>query len=396
MMSQLRNGRDYRYHKDNSSEGVGPAQPGPSRNQNFPNPSPAPALAPTGAGPKTSESASPAITLLPSEDEDSILDEPPMEVETQEKKSLLALRQSYKKTKSNLDRAHSHLDFIQGCMDKEKVPRGLQVNVKCNALMADLTPIKEQFKETTKTAEKSYSTSLRGHYVAARNVLKNQVHDLEDQMKRELERASKEEKEMHTALMMKTKENLEKHQKTLEERKRKKLESLERPPSKRPRDTRKKEDTDIRVQTRQRQGGSGTQYNRPYNRQDKRYNKPSVVQPQRRQQTSSDHNRPAPLPACPQMTQGPLPACPQMTQGHQPPQMTQGHQPQDSQADMSTIVTLLQRLIQNGNQGRQPPMLLQQQPCAVGPQPPQLQAPAVSVLARQPPPLLNQYQQGFR
>ncbi len=107
MMSQLRNGRDYRYHKDNSSEGVGPAQPGPSRNQNFPNPSPAPALAPTGAGPKTSESASPAITLLPSEDEDSILDEPPMEVETQEKKTSLGSQTSIRDQKNLRQRPQS-------------------------------------------------------------------------------------------------------------------------------------------------------------------------------------------------------------------------------------------------------------------------------------------------
>ncbi len=131
---------------------------------------PAPALATTTTGAKTLESAIEKITGLriqqehnyTTEEEDQLLEtneDAPIQMETnnQEKKSLLAWRQAYKKIKCNLNRVSSHQEFIEACMVNRKVPRGLQVKVQCNALLADLSDVRSKFQHTRlqrKTSQK--------------------------------------------------------------------------------------------------------------------------------------------------------------------------------------------------------------------------------------------------
>ena len=371
-MPQLRNGSQY--SSSNTGEGVGPARSGTQeRNGDFPTPSPAPALAIVGAGPQTLESASPRRDLPSEEDEDSILDEPaPMDIAARENKSLLALRQDYKKTKSNLDRANSHLDFIQDCISREKVPRGLQVNVKCSALMADATGVTERFKKTKTTAEKEYSNSLRGHYIAVRSLLHDRVKELERQMERELTRASDEERELHRTMMEKTRTNLQRQKEQLAERKKKKLEGYRQPQGRQQREGAQQEGG---ARRRQGQGGATRQRSQAHPRQQPRTYGERVRGHQGAHQTTP-----------------PTRQAPQQT--GQPPQ---GSQAQTSQADMATVVALLQQLVQvHGNPLPNPPPLFPPQPCAVGQQQPQLHVPAVRVPVRQPPSLPSQYQQDFR
>ncbi len=407
-MPILRNGSAYYKNK----EGVEPVRTaGHSRDPPIPRPSPAPALASNGTGSQTSESASqrstsPSITI--NEEEDRLLDEPSMEVDIQEKKSLLALRQAYKKAKSNLDRSNSHFEFLQECVEKENAPKGLNVNVKCNALMSDCTDVQVRFDNTKKYAEKEYTTALRGHYVAVRRICRDQVDELKKEMETELSKASMEEKQTHQLLIDKTEENLSKQRKQLDERKRRKLETIGKPEEKKTREGRKPIHNGYAGQGyqnyRQRQKGGSRRYthDRPKGRnQPERHNIAPRQQPQ--QNTSNPTPQLRGPPAQVNQTNGPPGQGPPQFNGPQvqgPPQFNgpqlQGPPVQTNQGDMTTVVTLLNKLIQQGNQAQQPPMLLQPHPCAVGQQPPQLHAPTVRVPARQPPPLLNRYQQDFQ
>ena len=57
-----------------------------------------------------------------------------------------------------LTKAKSHLSFVSSCKEKGQAPKGLQVNVRCSAFMADMTNIQKHFTETTKEAETGYVT----------------------------------------------------------------------------------------------------------------------------------------------------------------------------------------------------------------------------------------------
>ena len=50
---------------------------------------------------------------------------------------LLALRKAYKSSKSALVSVSSHLQFIEACSQQGKTPKGLTVNVRCSAYLAD-------------------------------------------------------------------------------------------------------------------------------------------------------------------------------------------------------------------------------------------------------------------
>ena len=73
---------------------------------------------------------------------------PPPPPPLQGDKTLLAMRQLYKKMMTNQIRKENHMAFVKICLDNHKIPRGLQINVACNAFLQDLTNIKASFKET--------------------------------------------------------------------------------------------------------------------------------------------------------------------------------------------------------------------------------------------------------
>ncbi len=159
-------------------------------------------------------------------------------------------------------------------------------------------------------------------------------------------------------MMAKTRENIEKLGKTLEETKKRKMEMLNQPPEKRRRDSRDTRKRDYVEQGR----------------------RPRVDRP------------PPPPKYKPQTKQRPAP---QAQQPHRPspPQAPQAQQ-SNNNTELSTIASLLNELLMQGRTQRQPPTLLPP-PCAMGQQPPTLPAPIVSVVPGQPPPLSGHYQQGF-
>ncbi len=343
---------------------------------------PAPPLAKTRAGTKTLESAIQKITGLRVttnndpilEEDDKLLDEQtedtteaPMEIQTtstEEKKSLLAWRQAYKKTRCNMDKARSHLEFIRACMGNKKIPKGLQVRVQCNALMSDLTDVKTKFQCTRGMAEKEFTESLEEHYVKLLTQLERELVDVEFHMTRELRNASEEDRKSHEIMMAKTRENIEKLEKTLEDTKKRKMEMLNQPPEKRRRDSR---DTRKRDYVEQ---GRRPRVDRPP--------PPPKYKPQTNRQSTNKQ-----IPA-PQAQQPYRPSPPQAPQAQQ----------SNSNTELSTIASLLNELLMQGRTQRQPPTLLPP-PCAMGQQPPTLPAPTVSVMPGQPPPLSGHYQQGF-
>ncbi len=98
-------------------------------------PTPAPTLAHTEVGSQIARSApeqDTAIVLdteMTEEEEDNILG---ITNQATERKTLLSLRQQFKKTCTNMARVKSHLNFLAQCRNEEKIPRGLTVNVQCN------------------------------------------------------------------------------------------------------------------------------------------------------------------------------------------------------------------------------------------------------------------------
>lgn len=362
----------------------------------------APTLAKTRAGTKTLESAIQKITGLSVtedqilEEEDRLLDgeterrDTPMDIQTAntEKKSLLAWRQAYKKTRCNLDRARSHLDFIRACMGNHKVPKGLQVKVQCNALLSDLTDVKTKFQHTKGMAEKEYTEALESHYVQLIAKLESELLEIEFHMAREVREASDQDKRIHDQMMDKTRENIEKLGRTLDETKKRKMEMLTNPPpEKRARETR---------ESRKKEYGEQARYprmDRP--QQPRRKTAQSGNRQQAAPQTSTQTRSQPPVPYQPApTTYQPNPQIrPQLPTPYQPMPTVPNPPPQPSNTELS-IASLLNQLVMQGMTRQQPPTLLQT-PCAVGPQPPMLPAPTVSVVPGQPPPLSGHYQQGF-
>ena len=141
-------------------------------------------------------------------------------------KTLLALRQQYKKFKTNAIRIESHLSFIQACRRDKHTPKGLQVKVQSNAFLQDLSNVQQQFNATKTTAEESYSSALLEHYTTAKAKVNLQLAELERTIVAKAALVSMEERSEHEYLMAKTRKNIERHQQRLGERKSGKLDAL--------------------------------------------------------------------------------------------------------------------------------------------------------------------------
>jgi len=385
-------------------KGVAPARGKEKDKRNFEEPfspalPPAPPLAKTRAGTKTLESANQKITglavatetnstsdeediLLEGEEEDSRAT--PMEVQNTitEKKTLLAWRQAYKKTRCNLDRAKSHLEFIRTCMGNKRIPRGLQVKVQCNALLSDLTDVKSKFQCTRGMAEKEFIQALEEHYVKLLAQLERELIDVECNMALELRNAPENDRKSHETMMEKTRENIEKLGRTLEDTKKRKMEMLTRPQQKRPREDREPRKRDYHTQTKYPRPDRPQQSRQAANKQPAAYKRPAAYKQPAANKQPATNRQPAP----------------QAEASHDPPPLMTSQPPmaqQSNTAELSTIASLLNQLIMQGSTQQQPPQLLQA-PCAVGLQPPQLQPPTVSVMSGQPPQLPGHYQQVFR
>ena len=116
---------------------------------------------------------------------------------SQSSNSLLALRKAYKRSKSALVRVSSHLQFIEACSQQGKTPKGLTVNVRCSAYLADYSNVKAKFTETKGRAESEFSESLRLHYRTAAQRLDSEVQEIEKAMQDITKVSNKRDRDEH-------------------------------------------------------------------------------------------------------------------------------------------------------------------------------------------------------
>lgn len=153
---------------------------------------------------------------------------PPAPVEAE--KDLLSIRKDYKKITTNLARVKSHLSFISSCSQRHVTPRGLRVNVTCNAFLSGYTEVRSKFDFTKKDSESKFVSHLTEHYTKCKTELENQlvqIKEIEDLIKRETPPDKWKE---HQELLLKTDDNVLKQSERLETRKRKKIEHLQGKP----------------------------------------------------------------------------------------------------------------------------------------------------------------------
>ena len=321
---------------------------------------PAPTLAQNEAGSEIERSANDSTTSTDSEmPEVNVLTN---ETTEREEKSLLALRQQYKKTRTNIARVRSHLNFLQQCQEQQKTPKGLRVNVRCNALLADYTNVKEQFKTTKETAEGEFTTSLKEHYELIIEQLEQDLKELEATMTKELEKVDEEKRREHEDLLKKTTDNITKHEERLKERKKQKYDNLSNGEETRRRERR--ENIQRRQERQERPRGRGMPYQ---------------SRPKRQPSTQTTRPKTPPRPA------------PMETQPTQPP-------PSNIVQEVAEMRSLLNKLLlnQQANQVQQPPQLPGISHCPpMVPQHPSLFGPGGNTLPGQHPSLVRQGQQYF-
>ncbi len=312
------------------------------------------------------------------ESEDDLLLDEPITERRRERKTLLVLRQEYKRTKSSLNKALSHLEFLRDCDQKRKIPKGLQVNIACNALLADMTDVKERFKGYKNQAEFGYKQALLLHYSKLEIKLKENLQAIIQDMEETAREASQPERDQHTEMLCKTKDNILKEKEELLERKRRKLEYLEQP---------------------QNQGRSkrndrfNTRPNHPYQR-------PQRTQPNRSGRGRNNYTGPRQ-----RNDQGPRANQIQPRPPLQPPQPQQAQLPiaqaarqAPPQPDITGLTDLFSNWLKQNQSAiiQQPPALFPNYTCAAGMQPPMLHNPVVNPHVGQPPMLPRGGQQDFR
>ncbi len=348
-----------------------------------PNPSPTLALV-TEAGPTstgvpatiaTPMDTSTSTTTTDSED-DLLLDEP---AGRRERKTLLVLRQEYKRIKSSLNKTQSHLEFLKECDQKHNIPKGLQVNVRCNALLADRTDVRERFKGYKDQAEHGYKQALLLHYAKLESQLKKDLETVMKEMEETTRIASRQERDQHLEMLCKTNENILKEKEELLERKKRKLQYLEQP---------------------QDQGGRKNKHRFPPTRPSHPYQRPPSTQPNRSDRGRTKYTGPRQ-----RYNQGPRA---NQTQPRPPPPPPPPPQPQmqaaqtarqaPPQTDINGLTELFANWLKQNQRAvvPQPPALFPNYACAAGMPPPMLHTPAVNPHAGQPPMLPRGGQQGFR
>jgi hypothetical protein len=142
---------------------------------------------------------------------------------------LLSLRKEYKRTSVSLAKATAHLDFVSSCKEREQTPKGLKVNVRCSALMADLTDVKEKFNHTTTLAEGSYVDHLKTHYEEVTTQLQEKKNLISNTMATLQGQATTHENQTHQDMLTKTDGNIRRLSLDLSNKKKRKLDTINRP-----------------------------------------------------------------------------------------------------------------------------------------------------------------------
>lgn len=150
--------------------------------------------------------------------------------EGDQKKTLLSLRQTYKKTRCNLARTRSHLKFIKDCNRQGKIPKGLKVTNKCHAILKNETDVEIQFITAATQAECCFSQALLSHYVQIERKLDRDLRSTEQTMTSVIQTPGDPEAlEEHAEMLAKTIINIEKYEQELDRKKTAKSEKLAQP-----------------------------------------------------------------------------------------------------------------------------------------------------------------------
>jgi len=299
----------------------------------------------------------------------------PMEMDTNPTSTgdkLLSLRKEYKKTAVSLVKAKAHQDFITACKNNHQTPKGLRVNVKCSALLADLSDVKEKFIQTTNQAQNSYVDHLETHYDTVVDQLKQKEDLLKSTMETLKTQATAEELETHAGMMKKTTDNIHSLYSNLQKKKKRKLETITQP-----RQKRRKVEKSNQTKTKPPQ----TMVSKPNINKVSNPNIPPLFPP-----AQSSSNPIQPIPAA-------QPPMQPISAAHPPIQPI----PPPLQAPQSllnlTLADLFTRLQMTPTQP-QPPRIIYPQNCTLGNgQPPQLVNPSGKDGLGQPPQLSRSIQQ---
>ena len=144
---------------------------------------------------------------------------------------LLAHRQQYKKTKSNLERAKSHLDFLRECRRTSITPLGLKIRKECHALLKEYTSISARFKAICKRGEAELLEALLEHYNTLVEKLRQELQVVELAMEQTASSNSDfSATSEHDNLLNKTNDNINALVTKLKHNKERKLRILQNPP----------------------------------------------------------------------------------------------------------------------------------------------------------------------
>ena len=185
---------------------------GPSPN---PNPSTSPtegAQATSGMTRPTSDAASLHQTSKPSSSE--------------QKRSLLDLRKTFKRKTSVLNRIESHLAFIDKCQELKIMPRGLRLNKNCDVLLKAHTSVVKDFHNIIQEAEAKLRACLINHYMSMQEKIGTELEAIAAETHEALRQASPTERKDHDDLMNKTSNNLDRQKERMNDIKIRKMETI--------------------------------------------------------------------------------------------------------------------------------------------------------------------------
>ena len=97
----------------------------------------------------------------------------------------------------SLEKTKAHLDYAIACQAERQIPKGLRINVRCCALMANLTDVQTQFDRNTNRAQENYVGHLRAHYEALAEQLGQKRSLVTSTMDTLLTQATPQEKHAH-------------------------------------------------------------------------------------------------------------------------------------------------------------------------------------------------------
>ena len=117
--------------------------------------------------------------------------------------------QRFKKSKSKLERAKSHLDFLTECKNTCITPLGLKIRKECHALLKEYTSISAHFKAICKRGEAELLEALLDHYQTLVTKLRPELTVVETAMEQAASSSTDfSANSEHDALLNKTNENI--------------------------------------------------------------------------------------------------------------------------------------------------------------------------------------------